>query len=159
MPNLPGKQRTDSASRVIIASPRTIYQAILDPNALVSWLPPEGMRGQIHNFEPREGGSFRITLTYVGTDHSAPGKTSEHSDVVQGRFLKLVPGERIVQIVEFESADSAFAGEMTMTWSLVAAPGGTQVTIVCENVPEGIRQEDHDAGLSSTLQNLAAFFE
>jgi len=142
-----------------MASPQTIYRAFLDPEALVSWLPPEGMKGHIDVFDPREGGTYRVALTYEGSDHSTPGKTSEHSDVVRGRFLELVPDERIVQLVEFASDNPAFAGAMTMTWTLAAVPGGTNVNILCENVPEGIRQEDHDAGLRSTLENLAAFTE
>jgi uncharacterized protein YndB with AHSA1/START domain len=140
-----------------MASPQTIYRALLDPEALVSWLPPEGMKCHVDGFDPREGGTYRMSLTYEGLDHSTPGKTSEHSDVVRGRFVELVPDERIVQLVEFDSDDPAFAGAMTMTWALAAVPEGTNVTILCENVPEGIRQEDHDAGLRSTLENLAAF--
>ncbi|MCD9025469.1 SRPBCC family protein [Cohnella silvisoli] len=159
MTNSSSKKRTDSASRVIMSSPRTIYKAFVDPKALVSWLPPKGMIGHIYEFDARNGGAYRMSLTYVGTDHSTIGKTSEHADVVQGRFLELVPDERVVQLVEFESEDPAFAGTMTMTWSLAAVPEGTEVTIVCENVPEGIRQDDHAAGLSSSLENLAAFTE
>jgi uncharacterized protein YndB with AHSA1/START domain len=159
MTNASNKKRTDSASRVIMASPRTIYKAFLEPENLVSWLPPKGMKGNIYAFDAREGGAYRMSLTYVGTDHLTLGKTSEHTDVVQGRFLKLVPDKQIVQLVEFESEDPAFAGAMTMTWTLTVVPEGTEVTIVCENVPEGIRQDDHDAGLRSTLENLAAFSE
>jgi uncharacterized protein YndB with AHSA1/START domain len=159
MAKAPDEKRIDSASRIILASRQTIYQAFLDPETLVSWLPPGGMRGHIYAFDAREGGTYRMTLTYEGATHSVSGKTSEHSDVVRGRFLELVPDTRIVQLVEFESEDPTFAGAMTMTWSLAAVPGGTEVTITCENVPEGIRQEDHDAGLRSTLENLAAFTE
>ena len=151
--------RTDSASRIIRASPQTIYRAFLDPDAWMSWLPPKGMTARIDVFEPREGGTYRMTLTYDEVDHSAPGKTAEHADVVRGQFLELVPDERIVQLVEFESDDPALAGGMMMTWSLAVVPEGTEVTINCENVPAGIRKEDHDAGLSSTLENLAAFVE
>ena len=99
-----------------------------------------------------------MVLTYDHAD-SAPGKTTQDSDVVSGKFVEFIPNERIVQLVEFESEDLAFAGTMTMTWTLAAVPGGTEVTILCENVPEGIRKEDHDAGLRSTLENLAAFVE
>ncbi len=98
-----------------------------------------------------------MVLTYETSQHPGPGKTSEDTDVVQGRFLELVPDERIVQSVEFVSEDSSFAGTMTMTWSLAPVGGGTEVTIRCENVPVGIQQEDHDVGLRSTLANLAAF--
>jgi uncharacterized protein YndB with AHSA1/START domain len=151
--------RVDSASRLIKAPSRRIYQAFMDPTALVSWLPPKGMNARFEAHDPRQGGTYRMVLAYEDPDHSAPGKTSEHTDVVRGRFLELIPDESIVQSVEFESEDPTFAGEMKMTWTLTAVPGGTEVSIRCENVPEGIRPEDHEAGLRSTLENLAAFAE
>lgn len=150
-----GKRR-DAASKIVPASPSAVYRAFLDPGALVSWLPPEGMEGRIDVFDAREGGTYRMTLTYVASEN-AVGKTSDNTDVVQGEFLELVADERIVQRIEFEAEDPAFAGAMIMTWSLRAVPEGTEVSIVCENVPEGIRQDEHEEGLSSTLANLAAF--
>lgn len=159
MANASNKKRTDSASRVIKASPHTIYRAFVDPDEIVSWLPPKGMNGHIYEFDAHEGGAYRMSLSYTGTDHSTKGKTSEHVDVVKGKFLEFIPNERIVQSVAFESGDPMFGGEMTMTWTLTAVPEGTAVTIVCENVPAGIRKEDHDVGLRSSLENLAAFTE
>jgi uncharacterized protein YndB with AHSA1/START domain len=159
MTNSSNKKRTDSASRVIMASPRTIYKAFVEPDKLVSWLPPKGMKGHIYTFDARDGGTYRMSLTYIGTDHPTLGKTSEHADIFQGRFLKLVQDEQIVQLIEFESEDPEFADAMTMTWRLKSVPEGTEVTIVCENVPDVIRQEDHDEGLRSSLENLAAFTE
>jgi len=100
-----------------------------------------------------------MSLTHVDPSHSVAGKSSEHTDIVRGRFIELVPNERIVQVTEFESENPAFAGTMILTWSLAALAGGTRVTILCENVPEGIRQQDHDAGLRSTLENLAEYIE
>ena len=149
--------RMDTASRRIEASPQAVYRALLDPQALASWLPPRGMTGKILSFEPRVGGRYRMVLTYETSQHSVSGKTSEDTDIVQGLFLELLPDERIVQSVEFVSEDPSFAGTMTMTWSLAPVGGGTEVTIRCENVPVGIRQEDHAVGLRSTLANLAAF--
>jgi uncharacterized protein YndB with AHSA1/START domain len=151
--------RTDSASRVVLAPPQSIYRAYLDPDAVVLWRPPDGMKGQIHSFDPREGGAFRMSFTYIDADHSLRGKTSQHADVFHGRFLKLVPNERIVEQVEFESDDPAFADAMTITTTLVAVRGGTKVTIRCENVPDEIQPGDHQTGLASTLMNLAAFTE
>lgn len=151
-------RRTDAASLVIKASPQTIYRAFVDPAAVASWLPPAGMTGEVHHFDPRAGGTYRMTLTYLDAEHG-PGKSAENADVVQGRFVELVLDTRVVQAVVFDSEDPAFAGEMKMTWALRSVPDGTEVRIVCENVPEGIRQEDHDAGLRSTLENLARFTE
>jgi uncharacterized protein YndB with AHSA1/START domain len=149
--------RTDKASRIVTASPATVYNAFVDPVALVEWLPPKGMIARIETFEPKAGGHYRMSLTYDAPDPSVRGKASEDTDIVEGRFVELVPNDRVVQIVTFESDDPAFAGEMKMTWSLRPVAGGTEVSIVCENVPEGISAEDHAAGLSSTLDNLAEF--
>jgi len=154
-----GPERSTCVSRIIKAPRRTIYRAFLDPEALVSWLPPRGMKGRVYEFDAREGGVYRMSLTYVESDHSPRGKTSDHTDVVRGRFLELIPDERIVQLIEFESKDPAFAGPMTIKWTLADVLGGTDVTILCENVPEGIRPNDHEAGIRSTLENLAAFTE
>jgi len=100
-----------------------------------------------------------MSLTYIDTGPELRGKTSEHADVVEGRFLELIPDRRVVEVVEFDSDDPAFAGAMTITTALAAVPGGTEVSIRCENVPDGIRPEDHQEGRGSTLANLAAFTE
>lgn len=152
-------RRTDSASRLIAASPHTIYRAFVDPDAWIQWLPPQGMTGRIYEFNARPGGAYRMALTYRDEDHPNAGKFSDDTDMVQGRFLELIPNERIVQLVTFESDNPAFAGEMRMIWCLSAVAGGTAVSITCANVPEGIRKEDHDTGLRSTLENLAKFIE
>lgn len=154
----PSSYRIDSASRVIAAPRQAIYEAFVNPESLVLWLPPEGMSAHIDAFDARAGGSYQLTLTYE-VDHSNPGKTSDNTDVSKGRFLELVPDTKIVLVGEFDSEDPAFSGEMVQTWFLEAVAIGTKVTLVNERVPEGIRKEDHDEGLNSTLENLARFVE
>jgi uncharacterized protein YndB with AHSA1/START domain len=153
------RNRVDAASKVIQATPRRVYQAFIDPNALIAWLPPHGMTARAEQYDPREGGTYRIVLSYLSPNDLTKERTSQTSDVVHGRFMEVVPDERIVQLVEFESDDPAFVGEMKMTWTFTAVPQGTEVSILAENVPEGIRPEDHEAGFRSTLDNLAAFIE
>lgn len=149
-------ERIDAAKNVMKATPADLYQAFINPKALVSWLPPEGMVGKIEEFEPWEGGIYRMTLTYVDSEYKE-GKSSENSDVVQATFVSLIPNQKIVQEIVFESDDPAFAGKMEMTWKLEAVPEGTEVSVVCKNVPEGINQADHEEGLKSTLANLAQY--
>lgn len=151
--------RTDAAARLIRASAEDIYRAFIDAEALMAWLPPQGMSGRVLLFEPREGGRYRIELTLEGEGHGVSGKTTDRTDIASGRFLALEPGRRIVQSVEFDSADPAFAGTMVMTWSLDPATEGTDVTVSAAGVPPGISAEDHEAGLASSLENLARFVE
>ena len=144
--------RTDSASRLVDAPPSAAYRALLDRAALVTWLPPEGMTGRVLEFDVRTGGRYRLELAYQAP---GAGKTSAGTDISSGRFLELEPDRRIVQSVEFESDDAAFAGEMIMTWSFEeTSDGRTEVTVTAENVPAGISKADHDAGLASSLENL-----
>ena len=151
--------RVDAASRIIAASPAALYRAHMDPQALISWLPPRGMKGHIEQFEPRVGGTYRMVLTYEQSGHATQGKTTEQSDVVSGRFVELVQDRLIAQVIEFDSDDPAFAGEMKITWTFTAVAKGTHVMVRCENVPPGIRPEDHQAGLASSLENLARHCE
>ncbi|AUX40181.1 uncharacterized protein SOCE26_015800 [Sorangium cellulosum] len=123
----------------------------------MAWLPPESMTGRVLDYDFREGGRYRIELTYDEAASGDVGKTTGRTDVSAGRFLSLEPGKRIVQSVVFESPDAAFAGEMVMTWSFEPLPAGTRITITAENVPPGISQADHDAGLRASLENLARY--
>lgn len=150
--------RTDTAARVIAVSPDRVYAALVDAEALVKWLPPDGMSGRFERFDARPGGSYRLVLSYQEAS-GARGKASADSDIVDVRFVDLVPGARIVQAVEFVSDDPANAGTMTMTWELAAIDGGTRVEIRADDVPVGISEEDHAAGLASSLANLAAYLQ
>ncbi|MHC5558856.1 SRPBCC family protein [Kocuria sp. U4B] len=150
--------RTDTASRVVAASPDQVYAALVDPDALAAWLPPEGMSGRFERFDARPGGSYRMVLTYAGTP-AVPGKATADSDVVDVRFVDIVPGVRIVQAVDFVSDDPAYAGTMTMTWEVAEVDGGTRVDIRADDVPAGISADAHAAGLASSLANLARHLE
>lgn len=146
-------------SRIIKAPRKTIYQAFLDPDAVASWLAPDTMRVRVHTFDPREGGQFRISLTYQNPGDSQRGKTAGDTDTYHGRFVKLVPYEKIVEAIEFESQEPGFAGEMTMTVMLADVDGRTEVSLLYENVPTGIRPGDNEAGSRQSLQKLAALVE
>ena len=150
--------RTDRASRVIAAAPERVYAALVDPEALVAWLPPAGISARFERFDLRPGGSYRMVLTYADASGS-PGKASADSDVVEARFVDVVPEVRVVQAVDFVSDDPSFAGTMTMTWGVTAVDGGTRVDITADDVPDGISAEDHAAGMDSSLTNLAAHLE
>jgi uncharacterized protein YndB with AHSA1/START domain len=150
--------RTDRASRVVAADRAAVYAALVDREALEDWLPPQGMTGRFERFDPRPGGTYRLVLTYADAA-GASGKATAESDIVEARFVDLVPDARVVQEVDFVSVDPAFAGTMTMTWEVTAVEGGTRVDITADDVPDGISAEDHATGLASSLANLAEHLE
>lgn len=53
-------------SRVIKARPDEIYEAFMNPAALADWLPPGEMTGEIHEFDARVGGGYRMSVMYQG---------------------------------------------------------------------------------------------
>jgi uncharacterized protein YndB with AHSA1/START domain len=119
---------------------------------------PDGMTSVVHRFEPYEGGTFRISLTYDAPNEA--GKTDSHTDTHHGRFVRLVPDAEVVQVVEFETDEPTLQGEMTITYTLAAtADGGTDLVGVHEGVPEGVRGEDNELGWSISLAKLAQLVE
>ena len=115
------------------------------------------MTSRVHAFDPREGGSFRISLTY--DEPTGTGKTTAHTDTYHGRFMKLVPNEQVVEVVEFETTDPALRGEMTITTTLADAEGGTDVLAVHDGLPPGLAPADNEAGWRESLARLAALVE
>ena len=149
-----------SATRIRhhVNAPRaSVYRALLDANAVATWMVPTGMTSDVHAFEPREGGAFRISLTYDAP--TAAGKTSAHTDTYHGRFVTLVADEQVVEVVEFETADPAMRGEMTITITLADAGGGTEIVAVHDQLPPGLSAADNEIGWRSSLSKLAALVE
>ena len=141
-----------------INAPRAIvYRALLDAHAVATWMVPTGMSSQVHAFDAREGGAFRISLTYDAP--TGAGKTTAHTDTYHGRFVKLVANEQVVEVLEFETADPALRGEMTITISLADADGGTDVFAVHDGLPPGLSAADNEVGWRMSLAKLAELVE
>jgi uncharacterized protein YndB with AHSA1/START domain len=121
-------------SAIIKAARKAVYQACLDPDALAAWRVPDSMKGEVHVFEAREGGMYRMSLTYQDPAQAPGGKTSRDTDTFQGRFVEMVPDEKIVEMVVFETEDPRFAGDMKITTRFADTDEGTRVTILCENI-------------------------
>ena len=144
-------------TRHINAPRATVYRALLDVDAVARWMVPTGMSSHVHAFDPREGGKFRISLTYDAP--TGTGKTTAHTDTYHGRFVTLVPNEQVVEVVEFETADPALQGEMTITITLADADGGTDVLAVHDRLPPGLSPADNETGWRLSLAKLAALVE
>ena len=118
---------------------------------------PDGMTSEIHSFEPSEGGTFRISLTYDMP--TTTGKSSAQTDTYHGRFVELVADTKVVQAVEFETDDPAMQGEMTISYTLADAADGTDLVGVHEGLPPGVSPSDNELGTSMSLDKLARLVE
>lgn len=144
-------------SRHLNAPRARVYRALLEARAVATWKVPNGMTCHVHEFDPREGGSFRISLTYDAP--TGTGKTTARTDTYHGRFVKLIPNEQVVEVDEFETADPALRGEMTITITLADADGGTDLIAVHDGLPRGISHADNETGWRMALDKLAALVE
>ena len=145
-------------SRRINAPRASVYRALLDARDVTTWKVPTGMTSHVHAFDPREGGSFRVSLTYDAP--TGTGKTTAHTDTYHGRFANLVTNQQVVEVVEFETTDPALRGEMTITISLADADGGgTDLLAVHDGLPPGVPTADNEAGWREALAKLAALVE
>jgi uncharacterized protein YndB with AHSA1/START domain len=149
---------TTTHSRRFIRAPRAaVYRALLDADAVRQWMVPDTMTSEIHAFEGWQGGTFRISLTY--DDPSGTGKTAARTDTFHGTFVDLVPDAKVVQTVEFETDDPGLRGEMTITYELVEAAGGTEIVGRHENLPPGVAPEDNELGTRMSMDKLARLVE
>ena len=148
---------TTRSVRVIRAPRSAVYQALLDPDAVQQWMVPDSMTSRVHSFDPSEGGTFRISLTYDAPTEA--GKTSAQTDTFHGRFVQLVPDTKVVQAVEFETDVPDLQGEMTISYELRDVPGGTEVSGRHENLPPGVSAADNELGWRMSMDKLARLVE
>jgi len=143
--------------RLIRAPRAAVYRALLNADAVQYWMVPDNMTSQVHSFDARQGGTFRISLTY--DDPTLAGKTSARIDTFHGRFAELVPNTRVVQKVEFETDDPQLQGEMTITYELTEVTGGTEVFGLHEGLPAGVSPADNELGWNMSMDKLAKLVE
>ena len=148
---------SQTASQLVRAPRSLVYAALLDPRAIEAWRVPDDMTASVQELDPREGGRFRVSLTY--RDPERAGKTAGATDTYAGHFARLVPDEQVVEVIEFEAPDAELTGAMTMTWTLHEVEGGTEVELLHEGIPDVVSPEDNATGTRMALTKLAAHAE
>jgi uncharacterized protein YndB with AHSA1/START domain len=134
--------------RVLRATPERVYRAFLDADAMAKWLPPNGFTCKVHHLDAKIGGTYKMSFTNFSTGHS-------HS--FGGKYLELVPNERIRHTDEFD--DPNLPGEMQTIVSIKQVSCGTELDIVQEGIPEAIPPEACYLGWQDSLRLLAQLVE
>jgi len=134
--------------RLIRSTPARIYRAFLDPDAMAKWLPPNGFTGKVHQMDAKVGGTWKMSFTNF---------TSGNSHSFGGKYLELVPGQRLRYTSRFD--DPNLPGGMQTTVSLRQTPFGTELNVVQENIPAAIPVEACYLGWQESLTLLARLVE
>jgi uncharacterized protein YndB with AHSA1/START domain len=134
--------------RVLRAPAERVYKAFLNPDAMAKWLPPHGYTGKVHHMLAEVGGTYQMSFT-----HFASGR----SHTFGGRYLELVPGERLRYTDAFD--DPGLPGTMETTVTLTAVSCGTDVAIVQSGIPGAIPVEACYLGWQESLAMLAQLVE
>lgn len=134
--------------RVLKAAPEKVYKAFLDADAMCKWLPPYGFTAKMHHFEPKVGGTFRMSFTNFTTGKS-------HS--FGGTYHELVPGQKLRYSDKFD--DPNLPGEMTVTVQLKKVLCGTDLSIEQSGIPDMIPAEMCHLGWQESLAQLALVVE
>ena len=134
--------------RVLATAPDKVYRAFLEADAMAKWLPPNGFACTVHHFEPRVGGSFKMSFRNFTTGHS-------HS--FGGEYRELVPNERLHYTDRFD--DPNLPGELHVTVTLKKVSVGTELNVVQEGIPDVIPVEACYLGWQQSLENLAKLVE
>ena len=134
--------------RVLKSTPDRVYRAFLDPDAMAKWLPPHGFTGKVHSIEPRVGGTYKMSFKNFTTGES-------HS--FGGKYLELVPNERIRHTDRFDDAN--LPGEMITTINIKQVSVGVELNVVQEGIPEAIPAEACYLGWQESLTLLTKLVE
>ena len=83
--------------------------------------------------------------------------TTGNSHFFGGKYLELVPGERLRYTDKFD--DPNLPGEMQVTVTLKKVSVGTELNVVQEGIPDAIPPEACYLGWQESLRNLAHLVE
>lgn len=134
--------------RVLRAAPEKVYRAFLDADALAKWIPPHGFTARVHQLDAKVGGTFKMSFTNFSTGHS---------NSFGGKYLELVPHERMRYTDRFD--DPNLPGELQVTVTFKEVSVGTELSIVQEGVPDVIPPEACYLGWQESLAQLAKLVE
>lgn len=134
--------------RVLRAPPGRVYRAFLDADALCKWVPPHGFTARMHDQTAVVGGTFAMSFTSFsdGTTHRFGGS-----------YLEMIEGVRLRYTYRFD--DPGLPGEMVVTVSLTPVPGGTDLEVIQDGVPDAIPADACHLGWQESLAQLAHLVE
>ena len=130
--------------RGFAAAPGKVYSAWTEAEQLAQWLSPAGFSVPESFSEPREGGSYRVTMR-------SP-KKSPHT--VAGTYCEWKPAERLVMTWSWEAGKGGHGPVTCITVELRKAGKGTEMRLHHALFEDRADLQSHKAGWQSCLDQL-----
>ena len=134
--------------RVIRSTPDKVYRAFLNADAMARWLPPYGFLCTVQHFEPRVGGTFKMSFTSF---------SSGQGNSFGGTYLELTPGKSIRYTTTFD--DPGLPGEMLVQVTITEVSCGVSLNIEQSNIPRVVPSEMCYLGWQEGLAQLTLLVE
>ena len=135
-------------TRTLNAKPEDVFKAWIDPKQVAEWYGPEGFTNEIHEFDAREGGAYRLTMK---------GSDGEHP--LRGVFKTIQTPKKLVLTWQWEKeGEGSMGGESEITVEFKDVGGKTEMTMTHAKLANEKSKEMHNMGWSSSFNKLEKIF-
>lgn len=128
--------------RLLPAPPDRVWRALTDPAALAEWFWPHATYGTVAETDPRPGGRYRIEAPKAGIE-------------AVGEYVAVDPPHRLVMTWRWADEPT----ETLVTIELVAATGGTELTLVHERFDSDEARDDNAQGWNDCLDRMPGWLK
>lgn len=135
--------------RRLAAPPGRVFDAWTDPALVAQWFGPQRTHVDQAELDLRVGGEFRIAL--VEDDEVRTGKGTKH--VACGRYLA-IEAPKLLKFSWWWASSAERVSQVTVTLRAIA--GGTELTLLHEQLPDIATAARHTRGWTEALDRLVA---
>lgn len=134
--------------RVLRTKPEKIYRGFVEPDAIAKWIPSYGFTCTVQQMDTQVDDTLKMSFTNFTTSNS-------HS--FGGKYLELVPGEKLCYTDTID--DPNLPGEMSTTVTLSQVLYGTAINVAQEDILAVIPTEMCYLGWQESPEQLAKLVE
>jgi uncharacterized protein YndB with AHSA1/START domain len=133
--------------RRIVARPSIVFDALITPEGMASWLGPDGGPVLVAESDPRVGGRFRVRFRMLdGSEHESSGE-----------YLEIASPERLSMSWRW-TGGAEDPGESLLEFRLREVAEGTELTLTHSRLQDEESRRGHEKGWAGALDKLQRLF-
>jgi uncharacterized protein YndB with AHSA1/START domain len=130
--------------RKIKAPPAKVYAALTEPELMMRWWGPDAGPTLSAKADVRPGGRFSVVFRLLNGDEHNP----------TGVYQEVIPEKKLVFTWEWPGTPER---ESRVTFLLEPLEGGTELTLIHEQLPDEEARNGHEDGWKGFLNKLQLF--